>query len=51
MKKDTIEQLAKGIETLRRKVAKVKSEEKNKDKFTKKKDWKQFRANINKEKI
>lgn len=48
MKKDTIEQLAKGIENLRRKVAKVKSEEKNKQKFTKKKDWKQFRANINK---
>lgn len=48
MKKDTIEQLAEDIENLRRKVAKAKSEEKNKDKFTKKKDWKQFRANINK---
>lgn len=48
MKKDTIEQLAQGIENLRQKVAKVKTEEKNKDKFTKKKDWKQFRANIKK---
>lgn len=52
MKKDTIEQLAKGIKTLRQKVVKVKNEdqdeEKNKNKFTKKKDWKRFRANINK---
>ena len=48
MKKDTIEQLAKGIQTLRHKVVKTKSEEKNKDKFTKKRNWKQFRANINK---
>lgn len=48
MKKDTIEQFAEDIENLRRKVAKVKSEEKNKDKFTKKSNWKQFRANINK---
>lgn len=49
MKKDTIEHLAKGIENLRRKVANVKTEEKNKDKFTKKSNWKQFRATINKE--
>lgn len=48
MKKDTIEQLAKGIKTLRQKVANVKTEEKNKHKFTKKSNWKQFRANINK---
>ena len=40
MKKNTIEQLAKGIENLRRKVIKAK-------KFTKKNDWKEFRANIN----
>lgn len=37
MKKDKIEQFAEDIENLRQKVAKVKSEEKNKDKFTKKK--------------
>ena len=48
MKKDIIEQFAEDIENLCRKVAKAKSEEKNKDKFIKKKDWKQFRANINK---
>ena len=48
MKKDIIEQLVEGINNLRKKVVKTKSEEKNKDKFTKKKDWKQFRANINK---
>ena len=51
MKKDTIEQLVEDIENLRQKVASTKTEEKNKNKFTKKKDWKQFRANINKEKI
>lgn len=38
MKKDTIEQLAEDIENLRQKVANVKTEEKNKDKFTKKKE-------------
>ena len=48
MKKDTIEQLAKSIKTLRQKVVKVKSEEKNKDKFRKKSNWKQFRANVRK---
>lgn len=42
--------LHKGLYKIRRKVAKVKSEEKNKDKFTKKRNWKQFRATINKEK-
>lgn len=51
MKKDTIEQLAEDIDNLCQKVANVKNEEKNKDKFTKKKDWKRFRANVNKEKI
>lgn len=40
MKKNTIEQPAKGIENLRRKVIKAK-------KFTKKNDWKEFRTNIN----
>lgn len=49
MKKDTIEQLAKGIKNLRQKVVKAKSEEKNKYKFTKKKDWKKFWAKVNKE--
>lgn len=51
MKKDTIEQLAKGIKNLRRKVANVKSEEKNKEKFTKKNNWKQFRINVNRIKM
>lgn len=48
MKKDIIEQFAEDIENLRKKVAKAKGEEKNKDKFTKKRNWKQFWANINK---
>lgn len=48
MKKDTIEQLAKNIENLRRKVIKAKSEEEIKEKFTKKNNWKQFRVRINK---
>lgn len=49
MKKDTIEQLAEDIENLCQKVANVKTEEKTKDKFTKKSNWKQFRAEVNKE--
>lgn len=44
MKKNKIEQLAEAVENLRRENAKTK----NKHKFKKKKDWKQFRANINK---
>lgn len=48
MKKDTIEQLAEDIENLRQKVVKAKSEEKNKDKFTKKRNWKEFRVKVNK---
>jgi hypothetical protein len=50
MKKDIIEQFAEDIENLRKKVAKAKGEEKNKDKFTKKRNWKKFRATVNKEK-
>ena len=50
MKKDTIEQLAKNIENLRRKVIKAKSEEEIKEKFTKKNNWKQFRINVNRSK-
>ena len=50
MKKDTIEQLAKNIEKLRRKVIKAKSEEEIKEKFTKKNNWKQFRINVNRSK-
>ena len=41
MNKETKEYLAKKMVVLRRKELKAK-------KFTKKKDWKQFRANINK---
>lgn len=51
MKKDTIEQLAKNIENLRRKVIKAKSEEEIKEKFTKKNNWKQFRINVNRIKM
>ena len=44
LNKETKDNLAKKIKELRRKVFKAK-------KFEKKKDWKDFRANINKEKI
>ena len=44
MDNETKDYLAKKIKELRRKVLKAK-------KFEKKKDWKYFRANVNKEKI
>lgn len=44
MKNDAIKKLAKDLENLRLEVKKIK----NKNKFTKKSDWKKFRANINK---
>ena len=43
MDKETKDYLAKKMKELRRKVLKA-------NKFEKKKDWKEFRANINKEK-
>lgn len=48
MKKNKIEQLAEAVDNLSREIIKVKSEEKNKDKFRKKSNWKKFRANVNK---